>query len=308
MEKNYKGFVEELRQALIEATGYQESRIYFKKEEDYPQTSGDRIFVECGVSGNAREVCGLYSKELYEEYLNGISMDSIVNRSILDLERMDRSGILEKAKDLDDYEKVKSDLFIRLLNLDKNKDDLKNAVYRSVGDIALVLYMKMGNYDGVISSFKVREDMIEGWNVDSEEVFDYALLNTYFMSPPRIYRWERLVFEPDYGGDNFMSLLSDYPIKKDSTGSCLSTTERTNGAVAVFLPGVAERLGVLMGSGYYMVFTSIHEVMIHNDQVVEAEELQRVLRDTVREATPEEDFLSFRIYHYDRETGIITWK
>ena len=70
-----------------------------------------------------------------------------------------------------------------------------------------------------------------------------------------------------------MNLLSDFILRKDSGGNCLSTTERTNGAVAVFLPGVAERLGKLLGSGFYMVFTSIHEVMIHRDSAVEVEEL-----------------------------------
>jgi len=51
-----------------------------------------------------------------------------------------------------------------------------------------------------------------------------------------------------------------------------------------------------------MVFTSVHEVMIHNDKFVEPEDLQCVLRDTIREATPKEDYLTSRIYQYNRET------
>ena len=46
---------------------------------------------------------------------------------------------------------------------------------------------------------------------------------------------------------------------RDSIGSCLSTARRTNGAVAIFLPGVAKRLADLMDADFYMVFTSIHE-------------------------------------------------
>lgn len=308
MEKEYEVFAEELRRALISATGYEENRIYFKKKEDYPQTDSDRIFVVYEISEETSEICGLYVSELYKEYLNGVSMESILNRTLMDINRLNCSGILEKARDLDDYEKVKSDLFIRLLNFEKNRDDLKDAVYRMVGDIALVLYMRMGKIEGILSSIKIREEMIDRWNMDSDEVFESALLNTYFMSQPRIFRWERLVFEPDYSGDNFMNLLSDYPLRKGSAGNCLSTTERTNGAIAAFLPGVAERLGALIGGGFYMVFTSIHEVMIHDDRDVDVESLRRVLKDTVQEATPEEDFLSFYIYHYDRDTGRISWE
>ena len=100
-----------------------------------------------------------------------------------------------------------------------------------------------------------------------------------------------------------MNLLCDYKLKKDVLGNCLSTTIRTNGAVAIFLPGVAERIGQLMGGGFYMVFTSIHEVMIHNADHSYPEDLENVLRETLREATPEEDFLTDKIYRYCRETG-----
>ena len=71
---------------------------------------------------------------------------------------------------------------------------------------------------------------------------------------------------------------------------------------AVFLPGVAEQLAYMLDSDFYMVFTSVHEVMIHNDKFVEPEDLQCVLRDTIREATPKEDYLTSRIYQYNRET------
>ena len=85
-------------------------------------------------------------------------------------------------------------------------------------------------------------------------------------------------------------------------GNCLSTSRKTNGAVAVFLPGVAERLAYLLDSDFYMVFTSIHEVMIHNDHCVDPDDLENVLEDTIKEATPKEDYLTSRIYQYCRET------
>ena len=46
-----------------------------------------------------------------------------------------------------------------------------------------------------------------------------------------------------------------------------------------------------------------HEVMIHNADHSYPEDLENVLRETLREATPEEDFLTDKIYRYCRETG-----
>ena len=86
-----------------------------------------------------------------------------------------------------------------------------------------------------------------------------------------------------------------------------NTATRTNGAVAVFLPGVAQRLSDLLDGGFYMVFTSIHEVMIHSEKTADPKDLKRVLADTVRDTTPDEDFLTYYVYHYNRETGRFTY-
>ena len=163
--------------------------------------------------------------------------------------------------------------------------------------------MKVTEYQGCVTSTKIRQGMLEQWKKDSDEVIKEALLNTYFISPPRIYCWEKLLYNLDYEGENFMNLLFDMSLKKDAIGNCLSTSVRTNGAVAVFLPGVAQRLGKLIGGSFYMVFTSIHEVMIHSEDSADPRKLKEVLAETVEETTPEEDFLTYYVYHYNAETG-----
>ena len=80
-------------------------------------------------------------------------------------------------------------------------------------------------------------------------------------------------------------------------GSCLSTSIRTNGAVAVFLPDVAQRIADLMDDDFYIVFTSVHEAMIHPKRMSCPEDLERILKETLKEATPDEDFLTDEIYY-----------
>ena len=230
----------------------------------------------------------------------------IVKDVVKRLQGISRTDIIEKAKMISDYNKIKNYLFIRLINKNKYEADLTDSVYRTIGDIAMVLYVRMGEIEGYTSSMKVKQHMLEKWDMDRDEVFEAALLNTYFISPPRIYCWEKMLFDTHYEGENFMNLLSDYPIRRGAVGNCLSTVKRTNGAVAVFLPGVASRLADLMQGNLYLVFTSIHEVMIHNEATVDPEDLRHVLIDTIKETTPEEDVLTFHIYHYNRETGIFS--
>ena len=43
MDMTYECFVEELRKNLLEETDYKEDMICYKKEEEYPPTTGDRL-------------------------------------------------------------------------------------------------------------------------------------------------------------------------------------------------------------------------------------------------------------------------
>ena len=100
-----------------------------------------------------------------------------------------------------------------------------------------------------------------------------------------------------YGYDNYGMRLCG-----ERVGYCLSTDKRTNGAVAVFLPGVAQKLSEILDDDFYIVFTSIHEAMIHPKSKCYPEGLERILKETIEDATPDEDFLADEIYYYDRCT------
>lgn len=299
---NYEMFVEELKNKISAAINIPIENIEFSKDGDRFSPTGDRLLVKFAEHDDAWEVCGLYTQELFKSYQSGSSFEEIMTEITDDLKRIKKADIYEKTKVIKDYEKTKPRLFIRLLNANKYAADLQDAVYKTLGDIALVLYMKVTEYEGCVTSTKIRLGMLEQWGRDSDEVFKEALLNTYFMSPPRIYRWEQMIFNPEYEGESFMNLGDKCELKRDAMGNCLSTTKKTNGAVAVFLPGVAEQLAYMLDSDLYLVFTSVHEVMVHKTDAVDAVDLSIILQDTLEEATPKEDFLTRKIYKYEKDT------
>ncbi len=58
---------------------------------------------------------------------------------------------------------------------------------------------------------------------------------------------------PDYDGEDFMAYGYDnYGMRLcgERVGCCLSTDKRTNGAVAVFLPGVAQKLSEILDDDF----------------------------------------------------------
>ena len=306
MQKDYEIFIEDLQEKIYQKGEIPRENMKFEREGGKYAIGGDRLLVKFAEHEDAWEMCGVYTQELFRAFQEGRTIEDIVEEIVRDISGIRKADIYEKTRDILDYEKTKKRLFIRLLNAEKYEAELKDAVYRTLGDVALVLYMKVSEQDDCITSTKIRQSIVKKWNRDCDTVIKEALVNTYLMSPPRIYRWEQMIFDPEYEGENFMDLTGIHELKKDAMGNCLSTSKKTNGAVAVFLPGVAERLAALLESDFYMVFTSIHEVMIHNDRNVEPEDLKEVLQETIKSATPKEDYLTSRIYHYSKATHKFT--
>lgn len=129
MEKEYEDFVDEFQQKLREVTGYGEDRIFYKRKDEYPPTEGDRIFVNRVVEDEVTEVCALYAGELFEEYKNGMEMDVMIRNVIIRMSRLEKADIADKIRGLNDYEKIRKALFIRLINKNKHKEELKDSLF-----------------------------------------------------------------------------------------------------------------------------------------------------------------------------------
>lgn len=298
----YQEFVEAFRQILSDKSGIDREKITFEKEGGRLAEGGDRLLIEFADHEESTEICALHTEELYELYRGGKTEEELAQEVIRDIEEARGAQVYRKARELSDYEKIRGELFVRLINEERNRKSLEDAIYRTIGDIALVVYARMAENENGISSTKILGKFTEVWKKDREEIFTEALLNTYFINPPRIYRWEELIFDPDYGGENFMDLASEHSLVKTAMGNCLSTERKINGAVAVFLPGVAQRLYDLLDSDFYIVFTSIHEAMIHNVDTVRKEDLQEILNDITDRVTPKNEVLSSCIYRYSHDT------
>lgn len=80
----------------------------------------------------------------------------------------------------------------------------------------------------------------------------------------------------------------------------LTTTKKTNGAIALFYPGVKEKLAELFGESYYVAFTSINDVRIHHKDTISPLSVLRRLKD-VNSAFPKEELLSRKVYYYDKD-------
>lgn len=298
MDKNYELFIGQLTNTIYETTDIPLENIKFVKKD-----GGDLLNIIFAEHDDAYEVCSVHVEELYVAYQNGIRLNTIVDYICSDVLHAKSIYVYDKTKELMDYDTAKSRLFVRLINYDRNADILRDVVHKTLGDIVFTVYAIVDENEFGIVSTKVLKSMVKKWDKNEDDIFNEAIKNTYYLTPPRIYKWEGVLCDESYAGESFMNDEDICDLDKSFSGNILSTTRKTNGAVAVFLPGVAEHLAELLNSDFYMVFTSIHEVMIHSVKSgVDPKDLKLVLRDTLREVTPSSDYLTEKIYKYNRRT------
>lgn len=249
---------------------------------------------------DAKSHCRFSATYLFEEF-NLDGWDRIWYIIDENIKLIKDSNINEVTQKIVDYSFAQERLIIRPINYSDNRFELRNAVYKKYGDIALVLYAVLyDNQEMGLGTFKIPKIIFDGWDKDLDEIWNTALTNTNVMAPPRIYMNVHECVAPPYTRGAFMAINSTIDHIEKHQVPTLTTTKKTNGAIALFYPGVKEKLAELFGESYYVAFTSINDVRIHHKDTVSPLSVLRRLKD-VNSAFPKEEILSRKVYYYDKD-------
>lgn len=202
------------------------------------------------------------------------------------------------------YEENSDRIILRPLNLDRCKQSLNNCIYWKYGDIALVLYGLIFEAGEDYITMKIHRELTQGWNVSDERMLTNALLNCYKKMPPRLFLAEDYTIDPEPEKGVFMPGEKGIPTRihrgnrlEGIRGYRLTTVRHLNGAMAIFYPGVKERLGELLGGDYFIGFTSIHEAVIHPTYCKRLSDMKEAIQH-VNAVFDEQEMLTNRVYRY----------
>lgn len=168
------------------------------------------------------------------------------------------------------YFTIRTELIVRPINALLRERELYDAVYWRFGDVALVLYALCFDDLQEMITRKISMEDILRWGKKKDVILSGALLNSFYRMPPRIYYSQDLERYYDGNWGAFMPGDPGVPIRIDgndwqqgNVGYRLTTSRRTNGAIAIFYPGVKERLAELLGGDYYVGFLDTDSVILH---------------------------------------------
>ncbi len=242
--------------------------------------------------------------DLYEQYEEkgwDYVMD-VIKDALKYARQIKNSGLIES---IGDYESIKDRIILRPLNYAANSAAIEKSVYQRIEDFVLCMYVLFSDDGDTLNTAKVTNDIFSMWGKDRDEVWKLALENTERYAPPRMTTPKLITIDPVKGliakGEDFMREDYKLPKLRFNAGYVLTTERQVNGAIALFYPGVQERLAELFGGSYYVAFTSIHEAQLHAYGTVKPSQVKDCLLDTLR-YFPEEDILTRRVFFYDAKS------
>lgn len=241
----------------------------------------------------------IYLEEYYERFLEGQEMEKIAFEIVRLYEQVKFDHSFE-GDFVRDYENIKDKIVFRLINMEKNEKYLQQIPYVKYLDLAIVfsVLLEIDQKCGQVAMMQIKNEHLELWNVNMEDVYRSALLNTQRLLPFEFQTMFAVITD-------MMGKIegSDwYEQENDGDIYVLTNKYRNCGAVSMCYPEILDLVGDKLNQNYYILPSSIHEVIIVPEkEALSVAEMKKIVKEVNDTYVHMEEYLSDNIYYYDRE-------
>ena len=237
-----------------------------------------------------RQTCVLviYPEDYYMDYLNGSSVSDIfeqVAHSICGFPEPPETDIMDIFLH---YENAREKIMLRLVNYERNKSRLEEAPYIPFLDLAIVFYLSLEDWAGSSAYALITDSLASSWNITCEQLYKQALKNSSRIRPWKIRPLHEVIGVDPGIFPVFLYILTN-PVMQ-------------YGAACILYEDVLENFSREIQGSYYVIPSSVHEVLLCPVSVgISPEYLTETVNEVNRNAVGEEDFLSDSLYLYKKE-------
>lgn len=234
----------------------------------------------------------VYLNEPYREYQDGeMQYDEIVDEVFYQLadSRNALQGIdIEKFKK---WENIQGNIRAKLVNMERNQEQLKTMPHRMFLDLAVVYYVMVIDRGEEIGMFLIHHGHMEVWGKDEEALYQTAMQNMRADGKADFFSMETLIKQ----------VCGAPPMDRwQDTGMYILTNRRQRfGASELLDKGVLRMIADQMGDGFIVLPSSIHECIVLRPHVPSKyEDLAYMVRAVNDAEVSEEERLSDHVYAY----------
>lgn len=200
-----------------------------------------------------------------------------------------------------DYGKIKERLRIQLTSRKRNKAFLEEVPYRIHPMGAVTVYAKFEEKkDGTVMGMYITHLIREMWGISETELFQTALENSKEKDCVQFHPLEEEL------GRVMGRERTENEAPDPNRLYILSNQSKQFGASVLLYPGVLESVRKKLGGDYFILPSSVHEVLVlSKESDIPLEALKSTVKTVNRREVRPEDRLASEIYEYCGESGIL---
>lgn len=187
------------------------------------------------------------------------------------------------------YCEIAEQLYFRAINYEKNKMALQGVVHYRVLDQTMVIYVQIKTGIKLSVSMPLPEECLNRWGISQEAVYKDVMKNTMRLNPASFFAMDKVLATKTPDGVPQLSVLTS------KTG--------VNGAICMWYPGELDKCSEIIGGDFYIIPSSIEEVLIFPASKNEDEDtLKEMVYSTNRDGQVinQNQILSDHVYYYCR--------
>lgn len=246
----------------------------------------------------------IYLEEFFEQYQKGMSIDRIVNEILEFYEKVKVEEDYDVSQ-LSLYENVKKKITFKLVNTEKNQQMLKEVPHIPLLDLSIVFYILVDVDEKGSATIQIRNEHIENWNVNVEQLYKDAKLNVKCLIPARLMCMQHVIEKlcDISKGEEKDLLKAKFPPENKEFMYILTNSIHQFGAAVLAYPNILEMASRIIGEDFYLLPSSIHEViLIPKSKSPDLKDLNEMINEVNETQVQEEEVLSDHAYYYEKNT------
>ncbi|MGN1156158.1 MAG: DUF5688 family protein [Agathobacter sp.] len=196
----------------------------------------------------------IYMEPFYEKYSNGMLYSDVME----EIAKLYSSSLPDQdfnVSSIADFDKIKGRIIYSLINYEKNVEFLKTVPHERIEDLAIIykILMPQGEPYGDMATITIHNNLFSLYDVSVEELHEIAADNMKGILPGNI--------------QHISEILGDFalPWPEEPTMYIVSNVKQTFGAGSILEPEIMDALSEKLGNTYYVIPSSVHEVIVVPD-------------------------------------------
>ena len=215
-----------------------------------------------------------YLEDLYEAYRNGTAVKDIAE-GVIEFAKENNCPIIPDGIDIVDYESARKHLGLMVIGAEENREYFETLVHEIIEGLALVPIVFIDD-DHSTGCIKIKKELLIVWGVTAQEVMEEAKLNSARVMPPTF----RLM--SDILKENSTLDLDDLCVPEEAELFVVSNRYFVYGASVAFYPGFLDSIGKALGTDFYILPSSVNELILLRDLGQNPLELLQIMKTVNR--------------------------